>query len=159
MRFADGRTVRWSDLELPPDAVPPNRSARAESTDHPRRSAWDRPGVAEHPDRPRPDDLRLTPDRLAHITDGDRSGGGHLHGTGRAGKSEFPPLWGDDEISRAVSDIARHPQSATLQPHGRWLVEGTYDHVRIHAAVNPDGRIWSAWPVDGPGVTTNPDQS
>jgi hypothetical protein len=148
MRFTDTASVRWSDLELPPDAQPP---------DQPRRSAWDWPLIADHPERPPVDAIRLTPDRLAHITDGDASGGGHLAGTERPGKAEFPAHWDDDQVGRAVSEVARFPQRAAQQPHGRWLVEGAFDGVRIHAAVNPDGRIWSAWPVGGPGVTTNPD--
>src|ERR1700730_5472580 len=37
-----------------------------------------------HSDRPPLDSLHVTPERAKHILDGDRWGGGHRHGTGRA---------------------------------------------------------------------------
>jgi hypothetical protein len=43
---------------------------------------------------------RVSPDAKIHILDGDRQGGGHRHGTGQPGKSEFPPDWSDDKIIR-----------------------------------------------------------
>ena len=43
-----------------------------------------------HSDRPPLDSLHVTPERGKHILDGDRWGGGHRHGTGRAG-ALLPP--------------------------------------------------------------------
>lgn len=122
-------------------------------------SAWHVPGVADHPARPRPDTIRLTPDRLAHILGGDPhgDGGGHRHGTGRPGKTEFPPDWDDDRIAAAVLHTAHRPQEARQQDNGRWRVVRTHDGVAVYAVIQPDGRIWTAYPhPDSPGVTRNP---
>lgn len=140
VEFADG-TRRLSELELRPDA----------------RTAWDAPGVADHPERPRPETIRLTPDRLAHILDGDEGGGGHRYGAGVPGKTEFPESWDDDTIAATVLHAAHRPQNVEQQNNGRWRVSGRYDAVDMRVIVNPDGRIWAAHPIDGPGVITNPD--
>ena len=73
------------------------------------RSAWDVEAVGGHPDRPPPDSLHVAPERARHILDGDRWGGGHRHGTGRPGKTEFPSGWDDDKIIGHVLDVARNP--------------------------------------------------
>lgn len=143
MRFSDGSRRTWDQLELAPD----------------RSSAWQRPGIAEHPDRPDIDHIRLPPDRLAHILDGDeQDGGGHLHGTGIPGKTEFPESWDDKQIARTVLRAAHQPQNVEQQDNGYWRVTGIYDDVDMRVIVNPDGRIWTAHPIAGPGVTTNPYQ-
>ncbi len=122
------------------------------------RSSWSIEAVEDHPDRPLPDSLRTTPERTKHILDGDSWGGGHRHGTGRPGKTEFPPGWDDDKIIRNVRDVARAPDELPVfQPNHRWRVHGQRDDVGITVVVLPDGRIWSAWPdAGGPGVVKNP---
>jgi hypothetical protein len=55
------------------------------------RSAWDDGPTASHSDRLAPDSIELPPERAGHILDGDAWGGGHRHGTGRPGKTEFRP--------------------------------------------------------------------
>ncbi len=62
-------------------------------------------------DRPPPDRIRVSPERAAHILDGDPTGngGGHRHGTGRPGKTEFPASWDDQKVLDAVLDVARRP--------------------------------------------------
>ena len=49
------------------------------------------------------------PERAKHILDGDRWGGGHRHGTGRPGKTEFPVGWDDQKIIGHVLGVARAP--------------------------------------------------
>ena len=60
-------------------------------------------------DRPPLDSLHVTPERAGHILDGDRWGGGHRHGTGRPGKTEFPRQLGRREDHRARPE--RGPRS------------------------------------------------
>jgi hypothetical protein len=136
------------------------RSDRAEtaSSTAPARSAWNTDAVEDHPDRPLLDSVRTTPERTKHILDGDKWGGGHRHGTGRPGKTEFPAGWDDDKIMKNVRDVARAPDDlAVFQPNHRWRVHGQRDDVGITVIVLPDGRIWSAWPDAGsPGVVKNP---
>lgn len=58
--------------------------------DAPLTSAWDDVPGADHARRPGPDSLALLPERITHILDGDRWGGGHRHGTGKPGKDRVP---------------------------------------------------------------------
>lgn len=123
------------------------------------RSGWDSSGVAEHPDKPAPDAIRLGEDRRQHILDGDSWGGGHRHGTGREGKTEFPPDWDDEKIGTVVLDVARHPDQPPVYQewNSRWIVAGTRSEVEVSAVVQSDGQVWTAWPEEGsPGVIRNP---
>ena len=122
------------------------------------RSAWDVEAVADHPDRPPPDSLHVAPERARHILDGDRWGGGHRHGTGRPGKTEFPSGWDDEKIIGHVLDVACNPDDPPVfQANRRWRVHGQREDVGITVIVQLDGRIWSAWPDAGsPGVVKNP---
>jgi hypothetical protein len=106
------------------------------------------------------DDIQLTDDqRRIHILDGDETGGGHRHGTGRPDKTEFPADWSDDRIVDAILAVARNPDEAPERHdwNGRWLASGQHDGVTIYAVIESDGRVWTAWPDEGsPGVTKNP---
>jgi hypothetical protein len=124
-------------------------------------SGWQAPGVRDHPDLPDLDDVKLTDNRARHILDGDgpgTPGGGHRHGTGRPGKTEFPADWSDDKIVSTVQDVARNPGEAHWQDfNSRWRVSGDRDGLRLTAVVLLDGRIWAAWPEAGRGgVIQNP---
>lgn len=121
-------------------------------------SAWDDAPTADHYGHPAPDSLGLPPERAAHILDGDRWGGGHRHGTGRPGKTEFPVGWDDERIIGQIVDVARFPDAGpVLQANHRWRVRGERDGVAITVVVHPDGKIWAAWPEEGsPGVIRNP---
>ena len=137
-------------------AADPDRP-RAVADDPGTGSAWEAPGLADHPARPRPESLHLPSERRAHILQGDVGGGGHRYGTGRPGKTEFPADWADEKITGNILSVARAPELARYQPNGRWLVTGTRDEVRLSAVVLPDGQIWTAYPLPGsPGVTQNP---
>ena len=122
-------------------------------------SAWESPELADHQDRPAPDSFRVSPERATHILDGDATGGGHRHGTGRPGKTEFPVGWTDQKIIENVVGVARHPDTAPVSQvwNSRWQARGLRDYVDIVVIVESDGRIWSAWPLEGgPGVVRNP---
>jgi hypothetical protein len=132
---------------------------RDSAVDAPRsRSGWDTSEVSEHVARPGPDTIHVNSERATHVLDGDRWGGGHRHGTGRPGKTEFPADWDDKKVLGLVQDVARAPDGVPiLQPNHRWRVQGERDGVTIFAIVQPDGKIWSAWPQEGsPGVIRNP---
>lgn len=125
-----------------------------EEADTRRRSAWDDVTAAT---RPSLDALRIPPERTAHILDGDATGGGHRHGTGSPGKTEFPAHWDDDTTIDIIVSTARSPDSAEFQQNGRWKALGSHDDVKLAIIVMPDGRIWSAYPLPGsPGVRQNP---
>jgi len=86
------------------------------------RSGWDAVDVAG---RPVVEGIQLSAERAGHILDGDADGpgGGHRHGTGRAGKTEFPAHWDDGKVIVIVLDVARRPvsrQYARSGTAGRW---------------------------------------
>lgn len=122
-----------------------------------RASGWDGVDAA---DRPAVEDIRMTPERRTHILDGDpgKNSGGHRHGTGRPGKTEFPADWDDEKAMRAVVDVAKRPDEAPVyQAWNRWLCAGTREGVEVSVVVEPSGEIWTAWPEEGgPGVVRNP---
>jgi Bacterial EndoU nuclease len=109
-------------------------------------------------ERTPPDAVRLPAERVRHILDGDRWGGGHRHGTGRPGKAEFPASWDDERTIGHIMDVARHPDTRPVwQPNHRWRLCGERDAVDVTVIVKPDGGIWAAWPAEGsPGVVRNP---
>jgi hypothetical protein len=122
------------------------------------RSGWDSVDAA---DRPPVEAIRVTPDRRTHILDGepDGDGGGHRHGTGKPGKTEFPASWDDEKVIDTIVDVARRPDMPPQhqQRNDRLVARGTREDVEIVAIIERDGRIWTSWPLPGgPGVVKNP---
>lgn len=132
------------------------RAADGKSAD----SGWAAVDVKE---RPPLDALVVTPERSKHILDGDATdSGGHRHGTGNPGKTEFPASWDDEKIIDTVLDVARRPdEPPTYQDrNGRWLAQGKRDDVEVVVIIASDGRIWTGWPrIGGPGVVKNPKEN
>ncbi|OXM70898.1 EndoU domain-containing protein [Amycolatopsis vastitatis] len=85
-------------------------------------------------------------------------GGGHAPGVGRRATSEFPPGWTDEHIISVVKDVANDPSEARRrQQNGRWRCAGERFNVHLIVLVEADGRVYTAYPVAGPGVVRNPD--
>jgi hypothetical protein len=55
--------------------------------------------------------VRVSEDRRRHILDGDANGGGHRHGTGSPGKTEFPAAWDDNRVIAEIESVANDPRS------------------------------------------------
>ncbi|MEV5538346.1 WXG100 family type VII secretion target [Saccharopolyspora shandongensis] len=118
-------------------------------------SAWD---DAPEP-HPSPAATHITAERATHILDGDPPpgrGGGHMHGIGKPGKTEFPPGWDGPRILGHVQDIARNPDQPPEKKRDRWEIYGSRDGVRIKVVLEADGEVVTAYPVSGPGVHENP---
>ncbi len=95
--------------------------------------------------------------REVHILDGDEDGGGHRWGSAVPGKTKFPRDWDDDKILASIADVAARPdRTPVARPHGGWICEGMREGVEIRVATNRDGTVWTAHPLRGPGVETNP---
>ncbi|MCA1227316.1 EndoU domain-containing protein [Saccharopolyspora sp. 6M] len=110
-------------------------------------------------DEPHPDpaSVHITAAREAHVLGGDRTGGGHLAGTGAPGKTEFPAEWDRELILNNARSVGRNPdQPPVHEPDGRWLVNGVRDGVRIVVILDPDGSVVTTFPQGGPGVIENP---
>ena len=94
----------------------------------------------------------VSPARRTHILDGDVTGGGHRHGAGRHGATEFPSGWSDDKIINVIESVANDPTCRrTLQANQRVRVEGTREGVDITVVVDPDGRsVRTGFPTNLP---------
>jgi hypothetical protein len=141
LRAADARSA--DELHTAPDA----------RTDH---CGWD---TVDAENRPRLDAICVTPERTKHILDGDRTGGGHRHGVGNPGKTEFPASWADEKIINNVLDVACKPDKPPTHQdwNDTWLCTGTRDNVEVSAVVERSGDILTGWPEEGsPGVVRNP---
>lgn len=144
LRAADGGQVQEDD---DPDAGP-----------RPDRSGWD---SVDTEDRPQFDTVHVSPERRVHILDGDAdgSGGGHRHGVGKPGKTEFPASWDDEKVIATVLDVARKPDKPPTRQdwNDTWLCTGTRDNVEVSTVVERSGNILTGWPEEGgPGVVRNP---
>src|ERR1700742_5072165 len=105
------------------------------------RLGWD---SVDAEDRPKAEDIRVTPERTTHILDGEPDGGGgHRHGVGKPGKTEFPASWDDKKIMDTVVDVVRRPDSPPVlqNRNNRWVVRGTRDDVEVVVVVARDGQI------------------
>jgi len=162
---SDGAAVRTEPAELRSRAeyyetlrAAVNGSGQTDAVDtRTERSGWD---AMAADNRTAVDALRVTPERTAHILDGDPArGGGHRSGTGKPGKTEFPASWDDEKIMGHVLDVARRPDSPPVHQHwnDRWVCSGTRDRVEVSVVVLRSGEVWTAWPEEGgPGVVRNP---
>ncbi len=120
------------------------------------RSGWD---SVDAEDRPKAEDIHVTPERSTHILDGDKTGGGHRHGVGKPGKTEFPASWDDERVIANVVDVACRPDKAPTHQdwNDTWLCTGTRDAVKVWVVVERNGDILTSWPEEGgPGVVRNP---
>ena len=104
--------------------------------------------------------ISVSPERTTHILDGEPGGGGgHRHGIGKPGKTEFPASWDDKKILGNVLEVARRPDSTPVHQewNDRWVCTGTRDSVEVSVIVVRSGEVWTAWPEEGsPGVVRNP---
>lgn len=87
----------------------------------------------------------------AHILHGDKAGGGHLHGTGKPCKTEFPASWDEKDILNNVRKVAANDNlSWKQQKNGYHVAVQTVDDVRIRVVLDEakDGVV-TAYPLDG----------
>ena len=152
LRAADGRPVQASDNQRAPAEERTDAPAEARTD----RSGWD---AVDSEKRPPLDAIRITPERMVHILDGDSTGGGHRHGTGKPGKTEFPAGWNDEKIIDNALDVARKPDNPPVRQdrNDTWLCSGTRANVEVSVVVERSGEIVTGWPEEGgPGVVRNP---
>jgi len=160
LRAADGRPVQASDNQRAPAEARTDAPAE-ERTDAPAEERRDRSGwdTVDSEKRPPLDAIRVTPERMVHILDGDSTGGGHRHGTGKPGKTEFPAGWNDEKIIDNALDVARKPDNPPVRQdrNDTWLCSGTRANVEVSVVVERSGEIVTGWPEEGgPGVVRNP---
>ena len=105
----------------------------------------------------------ITPERAKHILEGDRSrnSGGHRHGTGLPGKTEFPEHWTDQDIIDGIEDIYLNGEIDEDLPdlEGGSGFIGEHRGIRIEVVVDEDGQVVTGYPSPGQedkGVVENP---
>jgi len=99
------RAEYYEVLRAAPDGEPTNGREAADAD----RSGWD---SVDASDRPKAEDINVSLERTTHILDGDADGsGGHRHGVGKAGKTEFPASWDDEKVMGHVLDVVRRPRA------------------------------------------------
>lgn len=87
----------------------------------------------------------------AHILHGDKAGGGHLHGTGKPCKTEFPANWDADDIIANVRKVAANDNLPwKQQKNGYHVAAQTIDDVRVRVVLDEDkDGVVTAYPLDG----------
>lgn len=97
----------------------------------------------------------LTESAEQHLLYGDKRGGGHMHGVGKACKSEFPADWDENEIISHVKAVAANDNlNWEQQNNGYHVAEQMVQDVRVKVVLNQDRtRIVTAYPTN---VKRNP---
>lgn len=110
----------------------------------------------KHPEGPLPSiQPVLTEQAEQHLLHGDDRGGGHLHGTGKACKSEFPADWDADEVIDHVKTVAANDNlDWEEQRNGYHVAEQMVQGTRVRVVLNQNRtKIVTAYPTN---VERNP---
>jgi hypothetical protein len=162
LRAADSGSDRGDETKREDARSADGRSASSDSDHHetadsrPGHSGWD---GYDAENRPALEAAQVSAERRTHILDGDDTGGGHRHGTGKPGKTEFPAAWHDDKIIATALDVARKPDAPPTRQdrNDSWLCAGTRENVEVSVVIMRNGEVWTSWPEEGgPGVVRNP---
>lgn len=94
----------------------------------------------------------VTAMRRNHILHGDRSGGGHLYGTGKPCKSEFPANWNAQKIIGTVEQAAANDNIPwKRQDNGYYVADIMSENLRIRIVLNQTrDEVVTAYPVNVP---------
>ncbi|NQZ14201.1 MAG: EndoU domain-containing protein [Alphaproteobacteria bacterium] len=94
----------------------------------------------------------ITPQRRTHILYGDATGGGHLHGTGKPCKSEFPANWDESTIIKEVELIASNDNlDWEQQRNGYHVTEQKVGTVNVRVVKGRENKqVITAYPTNVP---------
>lgn len=116
--------------------------------------------VVKNPDGPLSDPVTVMQPVLSeqaeqHLLYGDKRGGGHLHGVGKACKSEFPQDWDKNEVITHVKKIAANDNLGwQQQDNGYYVAEDMVEGTRVRVILNQTRtKIVTAYPTN---VERNP---
>ncbi len=116
--------------------------------------------MVKNPDGPLPAQGTLMQPVLSeqaeqHLLYGDKRGGGHLHGVGKACKSEFPQDWDKDEVITHVKKVAANDNLGwEKQNNGYYVAEDMVEGTRVRVVLNQTRtKIITAYPTN---VERNP---
>lgn len=94
----------------------------------------------------------ISPQRRAHILYGDATGGGHMFGTGKPCKSEFPKHWDEDTIIKEVDLIAANDNlNWEQQRNGYYVTEQKVGTVKVRVVKGRENKnVITAYPTNVP---------
>lgn len=94
--------------------------------------------------------VQVPEDRRVHILYGNNTGGGHLYGTGKPCKSEFPKEWDAGEVIQHVKDVAANDNIHwKQQKNGYFTGEENIDGVKMRVVVSKDRKeVITAYPLN-----------
>ena len=112
---------------------------------------WKSPDVLKSVDLGFSSGPEITKEAQAHILHGDKNGGGHLYGTGKPCKTEFPKDWDESEILGNIRKVAANDNLKwKKQKNGYYVATDKIDDVRVKVVLDKekDGVV-TAYPVSG----------
>jgi len=94
----------------------------------------------------------ISPQRRTHILYGDATGGGHLFGTGKPCKSEFPKHWDEETIIKEVDLIAANDNlNWEQQRNGYYVTEQKVGTVNVRVVKGrKNEQVITAYPTNVP---------
>lgn len=97
----------------------------------------------------------ISPQRRTHILYGDATGGGHLYGTGKPCKSEFPKHWDENTVIKEVELIAANDNlNWEQQRNGYFVTEQKVGTINVRVVKGRNGEdVITAYPTN---VQRNP---
>lgn len=97
-------------------------------------------------------DLQINSQRLQHIMAGDATGGGHLYGSGKSCKTEFPPNWNAQKIEQVTERIAANDTIGWKRgKNGYYVGEQMVEGVKVRVVLGRDkNSIITAYPTNRP---------
>lgn len=104
--------------------------------------------------------IELKPEFIEHVLHGEKGDGGkggHLAGTGRENKTEFPEDWNEENIVQALASVLRKPDSVVITGSNIYLrrvvagVNIQFVLISLKRGLTP----FAAYPIGGPGVIQN----
>jgi len=108
--------------------------------------AWKYPQIKESLATP-----EISKEAKAHILHGDKSGGGHLYGTGKACKTEFPKDWDEAEILNNIKKVAANDNLKwKKEKNGYFVATQKVEDVNVRVVLDKerDGVV-TAYPING----------
>lgn len=93
---------------------------------------------------------QISEQRKTHILHGDRTGGGHLYGTNKPCKSEFPRSWDEEEIINEINLIAANDNlNWERKDNGYFVTEQKVGSVKIRVVKGRDAKsVITAYPLN-----------
>ncbi len=96
------------------------------------------------------DKFTLSQRAKTHILYGDHSGGGHIYGTGKPCKSEFPQDWDKDEIIKTIEKIATNNNlDWRKQNNGYYVTNRKVNGLKIRVVLSTNKKeVITAYPIN-----------